>query len=272
MNKTVVYILSSSHSGSTLLDLILSSNSEASSLGEFFQVPRKFKDKKVICKLCGHDCIYWNNFRKHLKKYKGRKYHDAAFDLFKTPILIDSSKNMKWIKEKTRSKNVNVKIIKITRYGLATLLKKRKSSGVTEGSIKGWVKSNKKIDSFMSKFNKSERLFVKYEDLCASPSDVIGRCCEFIGMPYEDDMLDFWKTKHHITGGNSKPICMVRLYHKTMKLEDMQPDVVDFFERNGFSLKLDTRFTERFSASEVELFNRIAGKFCESYGYDNEIN
>jgi len=272
MNKTLVYILSSSHSGSTLLDLILSSNSISSSLGEYAHIVERVKDKKPICKLCGSDCTYWSKLNKELNKVGKLKYHDAAFNIFNTPVLIDSSKRIKWINQKTKSKKVDIKVIKITRYGLSTLLKtKRKKGSITESNVKSWIKGNKKIDTYMSRLKKSQKLFIKYEDLCNSPSDIVDKCCSFIGMPYEEGMLDFWKTKHHSIGGNAKPIGMVRLYHKMVKLEDMHPDVVDFFERNGFSLKLDTRFAERFSATEVKLFNRIAGKFCKSYGYECEL-
>jgi len=268
MKKTIVHILSTPHSGSTLLDLILSSHSKTSSLGEFSQIKKKTNSKQIICKLCGSDCKYWSQLRKKPKKNKKPAYyHNEAFRIFNTPFLIDSSKRIKWIKE-TISPDINIKVIKLTRFGLATLLKKKKRTGsINKTHIKKWMQNSKQKDIFLSSLKPSQKLSIKYEDLCENPQKIIKQCCDFIGIEYEEGMLDFWKTKHHIINGNSKPICMVRLYHKTADIKDMSPDVVDFFERNGFSLKLDTRFMEEFSPSEIKLFDDIAGKFCKRYGY-----
>ncbi len=202
------------------------------------------------------------------RKSPTKKLHKLAFRVFNTRLLIDSSKRISWIKS-TAKNCPDYRVIKMNRYVLGTLLKtKRKQGSIDNKHASDWVKGNIRIDRFIRSVPKNKRLSVRYEDLCEIPDAVLGRCCNFIGIDYEPGMHEFWKKHHHVVGGNSKPISAVRLYHNLVQLEALHPDVQDFFKKYGISsVKLDTRYIERFSEEEKRIFRKIGGDLCKKYGY-----
>lgn len=62
--KRVVFIMSTGHSGSTLLELILGSQSRIFVLGEFIHLDRKLDEfdqsKPHLCGVCKGECEFWN--------------------------------------------------------------------------------------------------------------------------------------------------------------------------------------------------------------------
>lgn len=260
--KSKIFILSHSHSGSTLLDLMLGSHNQCSSLGEFVRISDKIKKKLPMCAVCDRDCSVWLKFK---QLYRKHSLFDAAFSSFKTPFIIDSSKRVTWAKKHLTKHDYCIHLI---RYGLATMLKTKRKKGIIKSSdIQGWINRNAKISKFMKSINKKRRIFIKYEDLVTEPDKCLGKICKFLKIDYDSQMICFEKTHHHVVSGNAKPICAVQLHHHIKKIETMHPDVQDFFSLIKKPVELDTRYQSRFSPSEVELFNRIAGRISNKYGY-----
>lgn len=45
-------------------------------------------------------------------------------------------------------------------------------------------------------------LHVRYEELCHDPAGVTARLCDFIGVPFESEMLRSGAVERHFIGGN----------------------------------------------------------------------
>ena len=62
--RAVVFVLGSGHCGSTLLDLILGSHSEAFSLAEFIHISRLIDtpepERGPVCAICEGSCPFWD--------------------------------------------------------------------------------------------------------------------------------------------------------------------------------------------------------------------
>ena len=258
--RSKIFILSHSHSGSTLLDLMIGSHPQCSSLGEFVHFSEKVTSDKPMCVVCNSDCEVWQKF---IHIHKKRSPFDAAFDAFGSSYLVDSSKRISWA-QKYGTKNDFY--IHIVRYGLATLLKtKRKSGKIIPKNVNGWIKSNRNISKFVS--HSKHGIRVRYEDLVTSTVEELSRICKFIGIEYYDKMREFWKVKHHVIGGNSKPISAVRIFHNLVDFDDLHHDVQDFLRRSEKPIQLDERYKERFSDKERKMFEKLASKDVRKYGY-----
>lgn len=97
--KKVIFIAGTSYSGSTLLDLILSNEERANSLGEVESIfnPVKGHHLREIKRL--KEDPKWNFL---LNQGSSKLYHEI-FDLYDVDLIIDSSKNPVWIKEQISS-------------------------------------------------------------------------------------------------------------------------------------------------------------------------
>ena len=84
---------------------------------------------------------------------------------------------------------------------------------------------------------------IRYEDLTADPAGTLQCICEFLGLRFEDQMLDFrWKT-HHVTNGN------------------------DIRFSSSARIERDEQWRNSLKPDDLEYFNHKAGWLNEQLGY-----
>ena len=236
MNYKVVFILSNGHSGSTMLDLILGSNSQCVSLGEFRVVAPEHiseeKRKRVkdnYCAICANECPVWSQ----LLPMKGPRYHDEAHAHFGSPVLIDSSKIEDWPALCEKNISGEIVYIRLTRSVYDRFGSFRQKRGkVMPAEVKNWVTHEKQITRFL---RHRPHIKMKYEDLCRKTG--LKSLCSYIGIDYEKRMWKFWKTRHHNLRGNVKTATLVKLYHKIIKRKDLDHTQQMFLRRFGFHVR-----------------------------------
>ncbi len=139
----IIFIMSTSHSGSTLLDLILGSHSQILSGGEInhtwdsglmknYPAPLTHADishpalinlnRTCSCGLPGVSCSYWQEVLKNLRKPgKSRQAHAleaatrAMLDAAGRNFLCDSSKNTEWLEQYLLNDHFRPQIIHLLR-------------------------------------------------------------------------------------------------------------------------------------------------------------
>ena len=142
-------------------------------------------------------------------------------------ILIDSSKTPERLRRLYDSGLFNIKTIYLRREckGFMHSCKKRNYGRVVETFINDdnpnnikyeikkrvydtpvktvldWYRDNRKIIKLLS-YNSWDVMLVKYEDLSLDLKRELRRICAFIGVEYEDSMLNFSEVLHHNIGGN----------------------------------------------------------------------
>ncbi|MCX6800549.1 MAG: sulfotransferase [Candidatus Falkowbacteria bacterium] len=93
---------------------------------------------------------------------------------------------------------------------------------------------------------KPKTIFVRYEDLCHEPSQVLEKICDFIGIPFETKMLQFKQHKGHLLMGNqmmhdNNEIIREDLrWHTELSEEEksffLQVNFVEAYQQLGYSL------------------------------------
>ncbi|MGH2733260.1 MAG: sulfotransferase [Actinomycetota bacterium] len=100
VNTRVVFIGGAGHSGSTLLGLMLGAHPDVFFAGETDKVRHlgnpSSPPHKRACRLCGPGCLVWDD----LQETNGRDIYDALSEHTGRPIVVDSSKNLSWIKRR----------------------------------------------------------------------------------------------------------------------------------------------------------------------------
>jgi len=161
-----------------------------------------------------------------------------------TPIVVDSSKNPGHMKALYLSSDVPVYILYLIRDGRATCCSIMKADGEPmHVCAKAWKMEFIKQKVSMASIKKASILTVRYEDLCKNPSKELRRICKWLGIFYEEQMLDFRKDKHVIWGN---PM----LYRK---------------EENR--IYLDEKWKKELSTADLRIFEAIAGSLNRNLGY-----
>jgi hypothetical protein len=149
LERTVVFILSETRSGSTWLSYVLGSHRNVAQLGEYhrpFEVPRQ-----GACELCEargrSECEILHGIENVPKEYA----HDFAFERFRKPILCDASKFLEWMASFLDQRRYQVKAIHLMRDPRAWFASERRRSPLSaEGAVQRWADANNRISDFVA--------------------------------------------------------------------------------------------------------------------------
>jgi len=222
----VIVLNSLSHSGSTVLSMVLSASKNAISLGEIYQIlrdePSKWLDNNESCS-CSQStehCDFWGPVLRHIQTHQIHDINERyqyALQYFAThygddSILIDTSKGDKHLDIYRRIK-VDYKLIYLLRdvrsfaFSQSKVAARQKRKGLKK--IKGqvwfqflkWYFGNKKR---LKKFNSAAIKYFQmgYEDFCFNQNDRLKDLCHFLEIPFDPEYLSMTNATHHVLMGN----------------------------------------------------------------------
>lgn len=159
------------------------------------------------------------------------------------PIVVDSSKSgYRMSVLYTTRHSDGIRVIFLTRDGRAwlpsyirTMRRFEREIGAKAAAYRWWL-MHRYMLRVLKVLPRESYLHVHYEELCREPEQTANRVCDFIGVPYEPDMLNFRGKEHHNLGGN------------LMRFRDTS------------DIKEDLRWREQLDARAVADFEKIAGK------------
>lgn len=197
-HRKVVFIGGTSFSGSTMLDMMLSSGEDGFSLGEVYALYNPFRahhrDPKCVC---GNDnCSLWNE----LKQIGEKKVYLEIFKKFpKVTHIVDSSKNPFWIDSQKKQLNANgIDVYNILIWKnpveFAMSVYKRNSKN---NWIRPWKAYHRLYFTLINNW-----ISIPYSKLVKYPSNTVSELCDYIGSSYFKGKEYFWNFNHHTLFGN----------------------------------------------------------------------
>lgn len=306
MSKKVIFVMGPGHCGSTLLDLILGSHSQAFSLGEFHRLWHQLDKPKSgeyvhICGVCEGKCPFWNGqvslpllklfFSRKSKLHLGlggiarHIVHPYQY-LFKwsgKSIVIDSSKQAGWIERQLHKKytwrGMVPYLVYMCRDGRAVVnsyLRKYPDRGIDRIS-ENWMRQIKGMNEFYLKFPDRRKIQVHYETLATEPKKTFENLCAFLGIEFEPNMLCYWEHGHHHIFGNGGTRSLIYKYRKQFKPEtdalrkrieiSKQFYNSQYYDQLDIAIKLDLRWINEMSEEHIKKFNEIAGEMNKPFEY-----
>lgn len=308
MKKKVVSIIGSGRTGSTLLMLILGSHPDCFALGELSKLYRYYKTQKPLCGICQGSCKFWNKsfndqeiyqltsvlggtrlnqliplvLEKKIRNIFNQEQifnpYSTIFDRLNKKILIDSSKEVDWVKKRYQapefiSEEVENYLIHMVRDGRAVMSSKlRITPGLTATEFSHqWVKRIKETNEFFDQFPSERKMIISYEKFVTQNQEVLQQLCQLLQIEFVPEMTQYWKHDHHLVAGNSGTRSLILKYRnqETAGLQDqVQKRQGNYYENMGLQLKLDLRWKDELSSEQVEVFNQIAGELNKTYEWN----
>lgn len=208
MGKKVIFVGGSSFSGSTFLDMMLSSGNAGFSTGEVYALFYPHRPHHINSKCgCGNPaCTIWQEIKGkgvvNLYQEIFRKYPEVYY-------IVDSSKDPIWISERAKflkEQGVQVQHVLIWKTPLEFALSRSKR-GSTEGWKRHWKNYYKLYFSMVDRW-----VSVKYSDLAIKHGETLERLCKDIGIDYFRGKELYWEYTHHTLFGNTS--AKIHLYSK----------------------------------------------------------
>jgi hypothetical protein len=237
----MLFIASLGHSGSTLLDLMLSTTRRAVSFGEVATVltapAAQMRENACSCGHSGADCPFWSTvLAKNDALEDGTSLADryaVLVDIFmsqygKEMALVDSSKNAPVLKEllDVHPAYLQVSPLHLVRdvrsYAISQLdnHRRKQTTGVSwrsalpEFHFRNWHRKNCQIEGVLAKSKDTDSALVSYEGLCLAPETTAASLTDVFGTEYIDPSAAPNAGIHHILSGNR----MRRIPEKSTRL------------------------------------------------------
>ncbi len=223
----VVYIIGMSHSGSTLLDLLLGSHSRTCNVGELIALSSAGKpgrQQRVLARPCGCGaptklaCPFWGEVDRRLKlacaaslqtidleasdpaafRAVNRAMYDAIAEVSGQSFIVESSKRISRFRRLVAA-GFDVRPIHIVRapHGVvASNVRKGRNWWPQALAYTGRALRARQV------LAGREHLRIHYETLATRPEEVIRAAMAWLGLAFEPDQLRFHRTVHHQLAGN----------------------------------------------------------------------
>jgi len=227
----VIYIAGTSHSGSTLLSLMLNAHPDIVSVGELHNLSRQFKislTKQVNrCCSCGADslwnCDFWSDVDERVRQLSGKSLVDhnvldyanvnksgssnavvfkAISDVSGKQLIVDSSKQPNRMSYLTRLGELQVYPIHLIRNPegqINSVLKKRR------GLLKPILRYELVHAQIRRALKAIPHNIVHYEDLVLNPESTLRTVLHPLGLKFDRQQLGWaGAIKHNIAGNKSR--------------------------------------------------------------------
>lgn len=213
MKPRIVYIVGLGHSGSTLLDMLLGSHSQMRGLGEIVPFLKATDWEKELQSTCscgekGYDCPFWSEIPSRIAGTSDwqQAYFQVADFFFekygKAEVLVDSSKNSYPYLKKLQA-DYDLKILYLCRdFRSWTYSRWANGGGLALSKALRWRAENQKLEFQLKRMGLRDYMRVGYEELALYPQFILEKICAYIGLDFEESMLNFNQTRSHIINGN----------------------------------------------------------------------
>jgi hypothetical protein len=271
--KTIVYILSSSYSGSHYLSLLLGSHSQTKHLGEV----RKLKSSKPSEQ--GRELtMNKGDILEGINAANIREVYDIIFSRIdpKVNVVIDASKKVeswaahwldlnqyerkyihlirdpramvrRWKIRTNANKNLRLKgkLCKFNPKWIPKLL----LAGEDDILLYRWMMENQVISRFI-KDNNLDGQLVTYHDVAVHTEETLKRLMPWLGLQYEPSQLEYWKVDHigtqkkAYTSVKSRQDCQIDLRWQSDLAQPIQSKILKNRDSQNYIKELGLRVVD----------------------------
>ena len=163
----------------------------------------------------------------------------------KCPVILESTKNPRRMKELYLATPDFFKLIHLVRDGRAVAASSMRRVGMDMRSAAAdWEMWNRRSLWAQKTIPDDLKLNIRYEEVCLSTEETLMKICEFIGIPYEASMMELRKEESHSLGGNPM----------RFRLEES-------------TIRLDEQWRDQLTEEDLKVFESVAGKMNRKFGY-----
>lgn len=171
--------------------------------------------------------------------------YDAVNTVHGTDLVVDSSKKYLEAIGLYKMMPEKVRIILLVRDGRAVFYSGLKRGFSKKNSLLIWKNPYSRILPLLRQHVSPKHvLLIKYEDLTSNPRNELLKICNFIGLEFEEGMLDFKSKLHHL------------------------PDGSDMRFNNSSVIKTDEIWKQKLSPDDYIYFEKMAGSLNRKFGYE----
>ena len=217
----LIYITSNSHSGSTLLDMLIGSHSACWTLGEIHKLTLK---SEGVC-ACGaenyRECGFWSDIAGRLSAAGGpsladlqlHSEDDQEFRVMNRALfrVLRDKVGCRWFVASPKKISRLKQLLDDPEFQVLPVHIVRRPEGVVCSNVVKGRPYREELRAYHHdlwhryKFlRRRPHLLVSYESLCSKPEQVLGRIMASAGLAFEPEQLEWAQQEHHNVNGNKR--------------------------------------------------------------------
>ncbi len=192
----IIFILSSTRSGSTWLGYVLGSTQNAAFLGEYYRAWEP--NLGVPCSWCAANGDAVCPVLDGLGNVPAEEAFAFAFARVRRPVLVDSSKSLSWTgKFVGKDSRYEICLIHLVRDPRGWYSSERRRHCLDPPVyLSRWIQQQRDISSFM-KQSEVASTTVFYDELATSPILEVAELCAVLNLPFTSECLNYWRQPQH---------------------------------------------------------------------------
>ena len=267
----VVNIFACVYSGSTWLNLMLGSHSEAFSVGEIEAICR---GEPATCGVHGSECGLWSRFDPteeenllvRISRLAGKRY-----------LVLSNPRNSLPHQQDSRIESRSVHLVRDGRAVAASMLRKHPERTALD-CARHWRDNVAGHRRLLREREGGDVTTVNYERLQADTDGELERVCLTVGLPFEPAIRQFWRGDHHYLWGNRGTLfAMQRMRNQDARAEDLPESIhapqtnwdLDYYRKTDTERFVDERWRTELSPRQRLVFALAAGRLNRKLGYDS---
>jgi len=189
-------------------------------------------------------------------------------------IIVDGSKNLQWAewnRQNTQFRSVYIFLRRDVRALVASRLRRghtlSKAISATNSKIKTLLRFERTATGVIPSYS------LKYDDLVTEPRRECAALCQFLGIPFSENMLQYYAQAQHVFGGNITSTLESYRYHgkKTQHIEKQYKLSKDYTQSEYYDqqpgFRLDERWKSELPEKSRQLIERRLGHLNRDLGY-----
>ncbi len=205
---TVIFILSSAHSGSTWVGYVLGSTAQSAFLGEYF---RPWDSQaRVPCTICAMRGLASCTILHGAETLPDSDAFSFAAARTGAGVLVDNSKQIGWAEKFVGRPGLDCRFVHVVRDPRGWVAStKRRGQGDLEGARAVWLAENAGFRE-AAKRNGVRAMTVCYDLLALRPAATWPLLFGFCGLRFDPNALRYWETAHHGFAANGASDALVK--------------------------------------------------------------
>jgi hypothetical protein len=260
--QNLIMVLGASHSGTTMLDLMLGNHDETFSTGEVWAHFRPWRAHhfSIECRCGQNPCPIWEQ----LKGTGEQDFHKTVLNLDNINSIVDSSKDLSWTIDSAqwaKANDINVRNVVIWKEPI-------------ELAYSHWKRGHSIAEfrhDFLTYYERFLNLglpFVslRFSALVGDPTNTIRKLCEITGLPWHAKQEEFWNKQHHHLFGAAKTGAQAQTGRSAiMAAHDYPAEFLRLFEEFAKGMTDDPRLMRVLDALEAMDFEKayVPGIFAQ---------
>ncbi|MGD1904897.1 MAG: sulfotransferase [Leptolyngbyaceae cyanobacterium] len=304
-SRKLVFIIGIGRSGSTMLDLMLGSHSQGFSLGEISKIPEIFACHQSVEAFCPGSDFWPSHFtgqearqlaqglsnhrihqriplrleravREFIRQDQIFRPYTLLFEKINSPLLVDSSKYPDWVANKIKTREltqgtIQVYLVNVVRDARAVLNSYLRAFPdlTVEKFAHRWMNNLESCRRILNRYPAQMQKQIRYEDLATNPHSTMQSICDWLEIPFEPSMVQYWKKMHHYVAGSLSTRALIARYHNHPIPDLVQKIHGQHYKSVDLSIKLDERWKQHLDPEVLSHFYKLIGDLNRPFEWNS---